>query len=204
MISLTELQRDVMMELLNIGMGRAAAVLSEMLGEEIYLSVPFVDLLPRREATELVTVKGSERIVAVQQQFAGLFWGDTMLVFPEEKSLELVRALIRDHSSLGIMTEMEQEAFMEIGNIILNSCIGTISQILNSPVSGSLPILLQGSYEDIFENKVGLLPEDEVVMVLRMDFSLHERSMNGCVVFIVDGNGIDALRESIDRLLNRI
>ena len=75
MIGLTELQRDVMMELLNIGMGRAAAVLSEMFHEEVDLSIPFVDLLSRRTATGLIMEKGAERIVAVQQRFSGLFWG---------------------------------------------------------------------------------------------------------------------------------
>jgi chemotaxis protein CheC len=203
MIGLTELQRDVMMELLNIGMGRAAAVLCEMFREEVDLSIPFVDLLPRRTATGLIMEKGAERIVAVQQRFSGLFWGDTMLVFPEEKSLELVRALIQEKSSLDIMTEMEQEAFMEIGNIILNSCIGSISELLHSEVSGSLPVLLSGSCEDIL-GKAGALPADEQVMVLRMDFTLHERWIKGCVVFIIDGNAMDALQESIDQLLQRI
>ena len=129
MISLTELQQDAMAELLNIGMGRAASVLSEMVGEEVLLSVPFVDLMSRREAAGLLMEKACDRIVAVLQKFSGLCWGDTMLVFPEEKSLELVRCLFKDTDTtpLEIMTEMEQEALMEIGNIILNSCIGSIN-----------------------------------------------------------------------------
>ncbi len=46
MPSLTDLQRDAISELLNIGMGRAANALSQMANAEVQLSVPFVYLMP--------------------------------------------------------------------------------------------------------------------------------------------------------------
>jgi len=72
-LNLTELQRDTITELLNIGMGCAAAALSEMVGEEVALSVPCVEVLSRRDAAVLVREKGCERIVAVLQEFSGFF-----------------------------------------------------------------------------------------------------------------------------------
>lgn len=204
MISLTELQQDAMAELLNIGMGRAASVLSEMVGEEVLLSVPFVDLMSRREATGLLMEKACDRIVAVLQKFSGLCWGDTMLVFPEQQSLELVRSLFKDTDTtpLEVMTEMEQEALMEIGNIILNACIGSISNMLHIEVSSTLPSLLCGSCAEILGTKDRTPTDDEVVMLLRMDFALYERSMQGGVVFVVNGSAIPELREKIDQLLS--
>lgn len=203
-ISLTELQQDVMTELLNIGMGRAALALSAMVGEEVLLSVPLVELMSRREAAMLIMEKASDRIIAVLQTFSGLFWGDTMLVFPEEKSLELVRSLLNDTLPLEVMTEMEQEALMEIGNIVLNSCIGSISNMLHTEVSSSLPSLLCGSCAEILGNQDSTQTDNEVVMLLRMDFALQERSIQGCVVFVVNGSAIQTLQENIDRFLSHI
>jgi chemotaxis protein CheC len=203
MINLTELQQDAIIELLNIGMSRAASALSQMVGEEVYVSIPSVDLLSRHEVAVSIMEKNSERIIAVQQQFSGLFWGDAMLIFPEEKSLELVHSLIQDTFPLEIRTAMEREAFMEIGNIILNACIGTISNILHSEVSCSLPLLLRGSCTDIFDDKPDAQPE-EVAVFLGMDFALQERSINGCVVCIIEGNAIQVLRENIDHFLDHI
>lgn len=203
MISLTELQQDAIAELMNIGMGRAASALSEILGEEVFLSVPLVELRSRHEAVGLIMEKGGDRIIAVLQQFSGFFTGDVMLVFPEEKSLELVRSLLKDPFPLEVMTEMEQEALMEIGNIILNSCIGSIANILHSDVSSSLPSLRCGSCADILGDKDST-QADEVVMIVRMDFALHKRSIDGCVVFVVDGNAIQALQENIDQFLSHL
>jgi len=203
-LNLTELQRDTITELLNIGMGRAAAALSEMVGEEVALSVPSVEVLSRRDAAVLVREKGCERIVAVLQEFSGFFGGGTMLVFPADKSLDLVHSLIKDTFPLDIMTEMEQEALMEIGNITLNACIGSIANILQSEVSSSLPSFLRGPCEAIFGDKHGVQVDNEIVMFLRMDFALHTRDMHGCVVFLVDGDAMRLLREHVDQLLSHI
>lgn len=204
MIGLTEIQRDVMMELLNIGMGHAASALSTMVGEEVDLYVPFADLFSRTAAIQAVVGKGAERIIAVQQQLSGLLGGDIMLVFPEEKSLELVRAVVNDPCPLDVMTAMEQEAFMEIGNLILNACIGSIASILNSEMSSSLPILIQGTSEDIFGDKANGQAGDNAVLFLQMGFALQERAMQGCVAFIVDADTTGALQTTIDALVSHI
>jgi len=203
-LNLTELQRDTITELLNIGMGRAAAALGEMVGEEVALSVPSVEVLSRHDAAALVREQGCERIVAVLQKFSGFFWGDTLLVFSEDKSLDLVHSLIKDTFPLDIMTEMEQEALMEVGNITLNACIGSIANILQSQVSSSLPSFLRGPCEAIFGDKHGVQGNNEIIMFLRMDFALHASDMHGCVVFLVDGDAMGMLREHIDQLLSHI
>jgi chemotaxis protein CheC len=203
-LNLTDLQQDTITELLNIGMGRAAAALSEMMGTEVTLAVPFVKVLSRRDAAVLIRDKGWERIVAVLQEFSGHFWGDTMLILPEQQSLTFVHSLLKDSFPLDIMTEMEQEVLMEIGNITLNACIGSISNCLQSEVSSSLPSLLHGLCEEVFGEKNGVQVDHELVMLLLMDFAMHARDMHGCVVFFIDGAAIRRLREHIDDLLSHI
>ncbi|MGE3539885.1 MAG: chemotaxis protein CheC [Candidatus Tectimicrobiota bacterium] len=204
MLNLTELQRDTITELLNIGVGRAAAALSEMVGEEIELSVPSIEVLSRREAMTCITGNTAQRIVAVQQQFSGSFWGDTMLIFPEAQSLELVRSIMQETLPLEVMTEMEQEAFLEIGNIILNACIGSIANMLQSEVCSSLPVLLCGSCEEILDGGSTALASEEAVMLLRMGFALQQQAMQGCVVFIVDHHALVAIQSSVDHFLSHI
>ena len=62
MPSLTDFQRDAISELLNIGMGRAADALSQMAHEEVQLSVPFVDLLPVKNVTQLLGKQAGHEI----------------------------------------------------------------------------------------------------------------------------------------------
>ena len=148
MPSLTDLQRDAISELLNIGMGRAADALSQMAHEEVQLSVPFVNLLPVNDVPRLLGEQPADAITGVKQQFTGVFWGDALLLFPEAQSLELVRILLDDIVPLERMADMKQDAFMEIGNIILNACLGSLANLLSSEIGSSLPEFLQGNCTD--------------------------------------------------------
>ena len=144
MSNLTACQQDTLTELLNIGIGQAAAALSQMVDEEVQLAVPYVNVLTLHEAIQSIEAQFSVRIAAVKQQCTGSFWGDALLLFPETKSLELVRSLLKELMSLEDLTAMEQEALMEVGNIILNACLGSLANLLDSEATSGLPVFLHG------------------------------------------------------------
>ena len=82
---------------LNMGMGAAAASLSEMIDDEVGLSVPFVEIMTKEQ---VVRHFGESRISGVKETFSGVFWGEALLLFPELNSLELVRAILRDNAPI--------------------------------------------------------------------------------------------------------
>ena len=51
---LTEIERDAISEIANMGVSRAAASLRQMVGEQVLLSVPSVRIVSRQEAAGLV------------------------------------------------------------------------------------------------------------------------------------------------------
>ena len=146
MIVLTDFQQDVISELFNIGMGSAAASLSQMVGETVTLSVPSVEYLGQKMAVQRIQrIVGSQRVTGVKESFKGSFWGDALLIFPESRSSELVRALLKDEDlPLETITEMEQEALTEVGNIILNACLGSLANIFQQNLIYGLPQYTQG------------------------------------------------------------
>ena len=204
MHNLTDIQRDAISELLNIGMGRAADALSKMAHEEVQLSVPFIDLLPVNDVTRLLSEQASDAITGVKQQFTGMFWGNALLLFPEAKGLELVRLLLQDIVPLERMADMKQEAFMEIGNIILNACLGSLANLLSSEIGSSLPEFLQGQCTEIFSMLQHEHPQDDFVLFLRMDFAIQERAINGYVAFMIDGKSTQALQNNVEQLLGAL
>jgi chemotaxis protein CheC len=52
--TLTELERDALGEIANIAMARAATSTRQMVGHQVQLSVPAVELLPREAAAQIV------------------------------------------------------------------------------------------------------------------------------------------------------
>ena len=152
MIQLTELQLDALKELMNIGMGRAAATLNSMIHEEIKLSVPDIDFATPEKVLQKMKVGDDKEVSYVVQTFSGHFiQTDALLVFSHKESLELVSLFLGNSSIPEELTALEQEAMNEIGNIVLNARIGSLSDLLGDEVSGSLPEFYECHAGDIFK-----------------------------------------------------
>lgn len=206
MKDLTGIQQDAVTELLNIAIGRAADALNEMVEEEISLSVPFIDFVSAIEAAERLQGECPNDSVAVKQRFEGPFYGDALIIFPERKSLDLVRTILEDAVPLDIMTELEQDALVEVGNVILNACLGSLSQQLSHSIRSSLPIYVRGSGRKILEVSENELigNTDDLVMFLHVDFVLKRRDIDGYVAFIMDITSSQSFRDLIDDYVNKV
>jgi chemotaxis protein CheC len=182
---LSELELDALTELVNIGVSRAAKSLADMVQEQVHLSVPRIHLVGRDEAVGLLPGGESARLVAVHQIFEGDLTGRALLIFPETRSLELVRAVTGGDLPLEDIIELEQEALAETGNIILNGCLATIANMLDRSLKMSLPEILRGEGPIFFD----LQPPPEkgdVVMFLYIDFVIKQRDIQGNIVLLMD------------------
>ncbi|HEU0282533.1 MAG TPA: chemotaxis protein CheX, partial [Gallionella sp.] len=155
-LPLSEHQQDALIETFNIGMGQAASCISRFAGEEIALSVPRLNVLRGADQADAIkTAIRSPRICAVSQDFTGSLDTRALLIFPEEQTQEIVRSMVGEAAGADGLSGMEQEALSEIGNIILNSCIGSLSETLQNDFHCSLPVCHRGSTDEIlFANNV--------------------------------------------------
>ncbi|MBR0883644.1 chemotaxis protein CheC [Bradyrhizobium japonicum] len=199
---LSDLQLDALTELVNIGVSRAANSLRAMVGAQVHLSVPTVALVSRGEAIGILSEREAKNLVAVHQVFEGDITGRALLIFPETKSLELVRAITGGDLPLEDIIELEQEALAETGNVLLNSCLATIANMLHRSLKMSLPEVLRGNATTFFS----LAPPPEagdVVMFLYIDFAIRERDISGYIAMIMDLPSLTALTHLLDEFIER-
>ncbi|WP_194724806.1 chemotaxis protein CheX [Noviherbaspirillum malthae] len=199
MFQLTELQHDALVEIFNIGVGQAAAAMSRIVSEEVTMSVPEITFQRRAEVAHTLGAQEGRRICAVAQQFSGAFNTEAFLMFPEEKSLEIVRLMVGQSLSLEELSEMEQEAMSEIGNIILNSCMATLANASGKELQGSLPMYRIGTGNDILGQPGKQW--DGVVMTLKIDFNIERHHIYGYVAFLLDLPALQDLTQYIDSYL---
>lgn len=191
-VPLTELERDALAEMSNIAMAKAASSLRKMIQHEVLLAVPSVDILTSVAAANLVAKPDNPRLVAVRQDFVGPFSGRALLIFPETNSLELVRAVVGSQLALEDIVDLEDEALAETGNIILNSWVATIANLLKSALKMSLPIVIRGEGKRIFETATSTL-----VLFLHIRFEIHQKQIGGYVALLMDIPSVDELRSLI-------
>ena len=149
---LSEIEQDALAEIANMGVSRAAASLRQMVGEQVLLvGSGRQHRDPRRPPPNWSNEATRPKLVAVQQSFEGPFSGRALLIFPEAQSLELVRSIVGEEHSLEDVIDLEQEALAETGNIILNACLATIANVLRRTMRMSLPSIVRGDGDTLFE-----------------------------------------------------
>lgn len=208
MVQLSEVEQDALQELFNIGMGRAAAALERLLGNEICLSVPFLTMLSVHKAATLIQSPENADVSSVQQSFSGPFSGTAILIFPEENSVDLIRTLIDDSFPLETLGELEQDSLLEIGNIVLNACLGSFANLMQKEIEFKLPVFLKGKCKNLlsFNNVDATTDTDEPLIFLVINFNSHEgteasKSIKGFVVLLLDASGSADLKRELQHLL---
>ncbi len=200
---LNELQLDALTEMVNIGVNRAAAGLREMVGEQVHLSVPKVSLVSRESAIATLGESEAASLVGIHQVFEGDVTGRALLIFPDTKSLELVRAVTGGELPL---EEIDRARARSVGRdrrrIILNGCLATMANMLQRNLKMSLPEILRGG-PAIFFNLAPPPEAGEVVMFLYINFAIRERDIRGYIAMLMDMPSIAALQILLDEFIER-
>jgi chemotaxis protein CheC len=79
-VQLNEAQRDALVELLNIGFGRAGASLSRLTGQRVLLDVPEVAMCPVDQLNATLAAFINDEVASVHQVFSGPVAGDALLI----------------------------------------------------------------------------------------------------------------------------
>lgn len=197
---LNELEIDYLSEVFNIGVGNAAASLSQMVNQPIKLSVPEFTFL---SAEDLIVLLGKENLLcSVSQKMQGLFAAQSLLLFPENDSFEIVRQMLGDHLSDESIAELQNEAMSEIGNIVLNACIGSLSESLGTSFNIDLPEFERATPKNILKSKN--LSSDDLILFIRIELTLSESKISGYLAFLIGFESFSILNENLKQKLQSL
>lgn len=139
--TLSEPQMDALREFGNIGSAHAATSLSLMIGKDIEMRVPELEVVPLAAVSAFVDPDGPA---------AGLYFklmdgdsredGHVYLVFPEESALKMSDMLLmQEVGTTKQITEVEQSALMEVGNVLLSAFGDASAELLGITMLPSPP-----------------------------------------------------------------
>jgi chemotaxis protein CheC len=201
--SLTDLHLDALTEIFNVGAGRAASSLSEIVGDEVKLSVPAVEIIKSDEVSAKVLTLSSARFGAVSQSFSGPFDAEAVLLFTEEHALEIVRDMMGSQMSIEELAEFEQDAMCELGNIILNACLSSMADMLGIALNSSLPSYMIASLAEILDRISGGA-DQPYILLLHIDLVIEKRYTKGHLIFLLSSTSLRNLVTHIQRFIGAI
>jgi len=195
--NLTPLEIDALTEIFNIGIGRAAHSLNQMVSQTVDLTIPEIEILPNKEAKQKLDFDTEMEISAVTQRFSGDFQGQALLMFSKENGLQLVGLLLGNKIPIEDLSELEQDSLVEIGNVILNACFGTVINFLQSSISIEMPEFVQGNINKIFTYS----SDNDWSLYIKVKFSLPSQQIAGHISFIMDITSLEVFQESVRKFV---
>ncbi len=197
-MELTAVQQDALIELLNIGFGRAAASLSQLTGHRVLLEVPQVTIHPVGDVAASLEGVISADVASVHQIFSGPVAGDALLML-DQTGAAMLKELLTNEPALPLSIDASaREVITEVGNILLNACLGTFGNILHVQVTFSVPRLSLESVGAILETLRVHREGVRYALVIHAGFKLRDAEVRGYLVIVLSVASLDRLIREVE------
>ena len=204
----SEIEYDALKEMMNIGFGRAAATLSEIMDVNVILSVPITQVVDSAQIAAFIKNQSQISIAysMVEQFFMGKFSGISILLLPEAEGKNLIGLFcptpLEDlrTEELNILT---QETIMEIGNILIGACVGMISELMGTKVSFRPPNYVSGEFNHL-QIQDHVAEAGTLALVFKTIFHFDQYNIQGNLFLVTSNESILWLKTAIRVFLEEL
>lgn len=195
-------QSDALKELINVGVGRAAGMLSQLVNTHIQLQVPDISALNMSDYSRKLEEIVAQKLAIVRLGFEGAFSGMAKLVFPVDSANNLVAVISEEEEGTPDMDSVKTAALTEVGNIVLNGVMGSFANILRQQLSFHLPSYSDNP-DDILKSSEGD-QSGEMVIFAQVHFSMMKLEVVGDIILLFEVGSFDSLLKYLDNLVGEM
>lgn len=193
--SVSPLQQDVLQELVNIGMGRAAGALNQMTRSHVVLQAPLVRMVRLSSLERYARSMAEASVDVVRLRFSGGFSGTSCLFFEQAAGSRLVTLMFGDAAAPPDIEFYRADTLKEVGNIVLIWIMGAIGQAIGTSFEFK-PLEYMESLAPLFTERL----EDGRGLMISATFALRDTVVQGDIMLLFDGHDCLNLMRSVDRL----
>ena len=193
----SDLQKDTIREISNIGMGNAATSLSTLVNTRVDITVPAVRVVPD---TEISRVLGGEEteVCAAYVQVVGDTHGHLVMIFSTADTQKLLGLMAPGADLVIGESEMANSALQELGNILSSSYLRSLADMTGLVMHATVPAVARdfaGSIVSYVVSNMYELTED--IMVVETHFEVGGDRIDGQCLFIPEPGALAALLDSL-------
>ena len=197
-MQLNEVQHDALVELLNIGFGRAGASLSRLTGHRVLLEVPQVSIHPMHQLHGFLEQVVEDEVASVHQIFSGPVAGDALLMLDPVAASALKELLTSEPALPLALDASTREVLTEVGNIVLNACVGTFGNLLQMQIGFSVPSINVATVQAVLNSLESSHDGFRYALVVTAGFRLRDAEVTGYVVIVLSVQSLNRLLGAVD------
>lgn len=133
-----EAVRDALIEVANIGTGRAAAAMSELLGNHVVIEVPSLEFFHFDPAASIAEFQEQATVQIIQEFVSGL-QGRAVLILSKQGAIGVADRLLDEELNEEAFGPTAQSAILELGNILIGGLTGSLGNVLGISLTYAPP-----------------------------------------------------------------
>ncbi len=192
---LNPLQIEILKEVINIGVGKSAELLNTMVQSHIKLDVPEVKIVQFNEYSDFVNYFEEENYAVITLPFNGDLNGFSKLILSSDHAAKMVNAFIGKSGTNLDMDSLRVDILSEIGNVIINAVMGTLSNMLSIHLDYIVPIYEQGSRNIIIPEE--MIKNESAILFAKTHFKIEEFEARGNFAIFFKVKSFNSLIEKI-------
>ena len=201
-MTLTDLQQDALCEMVNIGVGRAASILSQMLEHPIQLQVPNVEVLPVEDLAQALGTLAEARLASVQMGFKGAFSGFALLLFPTNSASNLVALLTGEAPGTPDLDSLRSATLTEVGNILVNGVMGAIANAISHHISYTIPQYTEDYLGNLLTHEKAT--PNAFAIVANTHFNVEKLLIEGDIIISFEMGSFSIFLTAVDTLIGEL
>lgn len=188
--------RDAFREVVNVAMGRAAALLARVLGVFVQLPIPNVNILEVGELhMALADAARGDKLTAVCQGYiGGGVAGEALLIFHDSEIADMAR-LMRSEDY------RELEMLLDLSSLLISACLSGIAEQIDVVFSQGHPQVL-GQHASIDELILVNRQRWKSTLAVEISYSLEGHNIHFDLLLLFTEDSIDLLTRKLAYLMN--
>jgi len=171
----------------------------QLTGHRVLLDVPQVAIFPIAELGEALAKFLPAEVATVHQVFSGPVTGDALLLLNYDGAVKLTDLLTDEQVSSDRLNTSAREVLTEVGNILLNACLGMFGNLLQVHVTFSVPRLHLETLHALLNSLVIASEGLRYALVVYTAFRLRDSSVEGYLVIALNVASLDRLIQEAER-----
>ncbi|HOT03162.1 MAG TPA: chemotaxis protein CheC [Methanolinea sp.] len=195
-------QRDALRELGNIGAAHAATTLSTMLMSNIEMEVPEISVVDISKIHEHV---GDELSALVIFQITGEVSGGgyVLLHIPKNSVIRLTNAMLGMTELERDLTEMDESALLEIGNIMVSAFLDATATLLSIIMLPSPPSMIIDMPHAAFQTILAMQQFSDIdqVVIFRTELRSDQHKISSNLFLLPNKPMLDEILSMLENLM---
>lgn len=188
---------SILQEIINIGVGKGAQVLNTLLSHHVVLDVPQITQTSPAGLVGALGIDETQALSCVQMGYSGSLQGEVQLVFSAEAASQMVNLIIEDGYAPEELDFIRQATLTEVGNIVINAVVGTLSNLFGFHLQYTLPTYRGGTLSAI--EGQGDVATLEIILLAKTSFTIEELSLTGNMLMFFSLPTFRNLEEALER-----